>query len=329
MVFVEKLIRIGCVSLVTVTLISCGLDEEKKTMTRKSISGSQPAPDDMDKGSSAGTEDVSGEDPSPESSSQLPDDTTDETPASQIRSSKGSGGATGLQEISFTSGNNLASSYRINAPADAGNGKIYGLHIHLHGDGGGGYRDFPNRETRFDLIGVTVKAPNTGLQWGRSQGVAHAQFLNDLIQNELIKKYNIDLDRIYFSGVSGGAYFLTGNFLPSFGQVYNSGALMLCGGEAPRVPFVQADMLKTFRLHWQVTAGERADILPSIDASQRAYRDALDELLLNSPDNMVDPDRIQTAEKEGAGGHCEFDGLNYTQGIQSMMDRRFEIILKR
>ncbi len=189
MVFVEKLIRIGCVSLVTVTLISCGLDEEKKTMTRKSISGSQPAPDDMDKGSSAGTEDASGEDPSPESSSQLPDDTTDETPASQIRSSKGSGGATGLQENSFTSDNNLTSSYKINAPADAGNGKVYGLHIHLHGDGGGGYRDFPNRETRFDLIGVTVKAPNTGLQWGRSQGVAHGQFLNDLIQNELVKKY--------------------------------------------------------------------------------------------------------------------------------------------
>src|SRR5690606_29495321 len=104
--------------------------------------------------------------------------------------------------------------------------KVYGLHIHLHGDGGGGYRDFPNQATKFDLIGVTVKAPNFNLQWGRNQGRTHAKYLDDLIQNELIKKYNIDLDKIYFSGVSGGAYFLTGSFIPEFGHNYNSGAFI-------------------------------------------------------------------------------------------------------
>ncbi len=123
------------------------------------------------------------------------------TPAAPaVRSSPGSGGGSGLLEVPFTDSAGLASSYKINAPADVAQ-KVYGLHIHLHGDGGGGYRDFPNKDLRYDLIGVTVKAPNTNLQWGRAQGRAHALYVNDLIQKELTKKYNVNLDRIYFSGV--------------------------------------------------------------------------------------------------------------------------------
>lgn len=235
-----------------------------------------------------------------------------------IRSSNGSGGPVGLNEINFTDSTGLTSSYKINAPEDVTQ-TVYGLHVHFHGDGGGGYRDFPNQETRYGLIGVTVRAPNQTLQWGRNQGVAHSRYANELIQNELLAKYNIDLDRIYFSGVSGGAYFLSGSFIPAYGQLYQSGAFLMCGAEAPRVEFADPNSLKNFRIHWQGTVGERQDIKQSIDRSVAAYRNLLDSV-------AGDPNQ-QSIEVVGNGGHCEFDDLPYTPGIQSMMDRKFNIIL--
>jgi hypothetical protein len=233
--------------------------------------------------------------------------------------SNGSGGGLGLVEKSYTDTHNLRSSYKINAPQDASATKAYGLHIHLHGDGGGGYKDFPNKETRQDLIGVTVKAPNASLTWGRASGVAHANYLNDLIQNELVKKYNVDLDRIYFSGVSGGSYFLAGHFLPMYGHVYKRGAFLMCGGMAPQVAFVQPEFLKSFRIHWQITAGERDDIKASVDDSVSGWKSALTKAGGDAA--------LETFAAEGDGGHCEFDGQDYTSGIQSMMDLKFATIV--
>ncbi|HYX39085.1 MAG TPA: hypothetical protein VE954_38770, partial [Oligoflexus sp.] len=238
------------------------------------------------------------------------------TPAAPaVRSSQGTGGGTGLVEVPFTDSTGLASSYKINAPADVGQ-KVYGLHIHLHGDGGGGYRDFPNKELRYDLIGVTVKAPNTNLQWGRVAGRAHALYVNELIQKELVKKYNVNLDKIYFSGVSGGAYFLMGSFIPEFGQNYNSAAMVMCGGEPPRVAFADPAMLGKFRIHVEVTAGERADILTSVQNTVNAYKGATASAGVSGDQQA----KLQTVNIQGAGGHCEFDGVSYTTGIQQAID---------
>lgn len=241
-------------------------------------------------------------------------------PVDPTRYSKGSGGATGMVEQTFKASNGLTSTYKINAPADAGPDKPYGLHIHFHGDGGGGYRDFPNKETRNDLIGVTVKSPNAALTWGRADGVAHTLYAQELIQNELIKKYNVDLKRIYFSGVSGGAYFLAGSFIPAYGKVYRTGAFLMCGGEAPRVAFDDPSFLKDFVVYWQVTAGERADINQSVRRSIAAYKTALDAAGGDAA--------LQGSEFTGAGGHCEFDGKSYTTGIQYMLDLKFKTVLR-
>jgi predicted peptidase len=227
-----------------------------------------------------------------------------------------------MLEVPFTDSTGLLSSYKINAPADIGQ-KVYGLHIHLHGDGGGGYRDFPNKDARYDLIGVTVKAPNTNLQWGRAQGRAHALYVNELLQKELIKKYNVNLDRIYFSGVSGGAYFLMGSFLPEFGQLYNSAALVLCGGEPPRVAFADPKMLSKFRIHIEVTAGERQDILGSVQSTVTAYKNAMTSAGIAADQQA----KIQTLNIQGPGGHCEFDGVSYTTGIQQAIDTKFKMVL--
>lgn len=257
--------------------------------------------------------------------SPTPDMKTSPTPnvaSPAVRSSQGSGGGSGMLEVPFTDSTGLLSSYKINAPADIGQ-KVYGLHIHLHGDGGGGYRDFPNKDARYDLIGVTVKAPNTNLQWGRAQGRAHALYVNELIQKELIKKYNVNLDRIYFSGVSGGAYFLMGSFLPEFGQLYNSAALVLCGGEPPRVAFADPKMLSKFRIHIEVTAGERQDILGSVQSTVTAYKNAMTTAGIAADQQA----KIQTLNIQGPGGHCEFDGVSYTTGIQQAIDTKFKMVL--
>jgi hypothetical protein len=255
-----------------------------------------------------------------------PAETVVKTPAAPVapavRSSQGTGGAMGMQEVAFTDSTGLASSYKINVPADAGQ-KVYGLHVHLHGDGGGGYRDFPNKETRYDLIGVTVKAPNTNLQWGRTVGRQHALYVNELIQKEVLKKYNINLDKIYFSGVSGGAYFLMGSFIPEFGANYNSAAMIMCGGEPPRVAFADPKMLGKWRLHFEVTAGERQDILTSVQSTINAYKSATASAGVAADVQA----KLQTVSIQGNGGHCEFDGVSYTTGIQQAIDTKFKDIL--
>ena len=243
--------------------------------------------------------------------------------------SLGTGGQLGEIEVQYTDTQGVSSTYKANAPQDSGVNKAYGLHIHLHGDGGGGYRDFPNLEPKHDLIGVTVKAPNRNLQWGRREGRSHSNYVNDLIQNELVKKYNIDKTKIYFSGVSGGAYFLTGSFIPEFGHNYNSGAFILCGGEAPRVEFTDPSTLVNFRVYWQVTQGERRDISGNISQSTAAYSNLLNTYLSQNSITNFDAKSVQDIQVEGRGGHCEFDGLGYTRGIQSMMDRRFNVVFKQ
>jgi hypothetical protein len=37
---------------------------------------------------------------------------------------------------------------------------------------------------------------------------------------------------------------------------------------------------------------------------------------------------MQTSEFKGQGGHCEFDGQDYTTGIQAMIDAKFSTVLK-
>lgn len=272
-------------------------------------------------------EHVDGQRPEPdkETDDEQSDQADPDKDAADNATSGGRGGLSGLQEVEFRATNGERSSYKINAPTDVAEGKSYGLHIHLHGDGGGGYRDFPNKELRKDLIGVTVKAPNRNLQWGRREGEPHAQYVQDLIQNELLKKYNIQLRRIYFSGVSGGAYFLTGSFIPQFGHHYNSGAFILCGGETPRVRFANPDMLKNFRIYWQVTAGERPDISANIRQSIGAYERALEQVLAG--DTTFDRKAVQDSETKGRGGHCEFDDRSYTSGIQHILDTKFDVVV--
>lgn len=301
-------------------------DKEKDGAGKDDETASPPSGDEGDEGVDEGESGMGGMEPDPTKDPvKNPDDGVVVSPPVtdiKVRASGGSGGGSGLLEISWKDSTGLASSYKINAPEDASK-KVYGLHIHLHGDGGGGYKDFPNKELRYGLIGVSVKAPNTGMTWGRAAGKAHAFYLNELIQNELVKKYNIDLDKIVFSTVSGGSYFITGNFIAEYGHIYKSKAFVMCGGEQPRVAFKDPSTIKNFRVHWEYTSGERADIVPSIEKSIAAFKKAA----LDAGVTQEELAKLHTVSKKLPGPHCEFDNKSYTSGIQKSIDDEFKAFI--
>ncbi|MEY4631509.1 MAG: hypothetical protein RIQ81_1629 [Pseudomonadota bacterium] len=225
------------------------------------------------------------------------------------RGSGGRGGATGLVEATFTASNQKSSNYKTRIPADVSQ-KLYGLTIHLHGDGGGDYRWLFEDNVRIglehDLIGIVVLAPNAERRWYR-QGEQNARFLHELIQNEIAKKYDIDLNRVYFSGVSGGSQFLTGQFIPLYGRYYRSGAVMLCGGPEnwqSRLDMGQED-IKSFRLSWLSTAGDF--LLDQVEEGISYYQ---------AQGFPVKSEILRSGE------HCDFPG-----GIDGALERKIKEVL--
>ena len=100
--------------------------------------------------------------------------------------------------------NGLPIRFKISAPADqflAGSGVpgaaatsadgTLGANVLLHGDGGQSFFDMPNQAVQANTMGVALLAPDDNLFWGggsglqRTDGVVHAQAVNDFIQTEL------------------------------------------------------------------------------------------------------------------------------------------------
>ncbi|KAI0802451.1 hypothetical protein GGR55DRAFT_700966 [Xylaria sp. FL0064] len=140
--------------------------------------------------------------------------------------------------------NGQAVRFKVSAPADqfttdtgiagstqtAGAAGTLGLNVLLHGDGGQSFFDFPNQAVQNNLAGVAVLAPDPNLFWGggsgleRTDGVAHAQIVNDLVQQVLPQVLAFDGNSVSFTGVSGGSLLLSGFFMPAFMQNFASPA---------------------------------------------------------------------------------------------------------
>lgn len=133
-------------------------------------------------------------------------------------------------------GKPLQSSYWISSPQSSADGLLF----YFHGDGGSqGVRTQLGR-----LISVAQKnnlvlagaATPIGNSW---YGVIEpktpkdpfptAQFFDELIQS-IFQRHRINRDRVYLTGISGGAVFITGRYLPVYGRDYKGGAVLLCGG---------------------------------------------------------------------------------------------------
>ncbi|OAL45957.1 hypothetical protein IQ07DRAFT_591224 [Pyrenochaeta sp. DS3sAY3a] len=232
--------------------------------------------------------------------------------------------------------NGLPIRFKISAPADqflpasgvpgaaatSSNGTL-GANVLLHGDGGQSFFDMPNQNVQANTMGVALLAPNQNLFWGggqglqRTDGVAHAQAVNDWIQTELPQRVAVDMSNIVFTGVSGGSLLMSGFFIPAQMQNYANSAVELnCGAMPPQVAFQNAaTVMSQTRIHYQSTQSELQLLQGSIPQAVAAY----EQLGANAGLSAAQINQLQTVDNTPVGGHCEFDGQDFVSGVQTML----------
>ncbi|KAF9871439.1 hypothetical protein CkaCkLH20_11086 [Colletotrichum karsti] len=200
-----------------------------------------------------------------------------------------------------------------------------GLHVLLHGDSGQSFFDMPNQGVKDGLAGVTVLAPDRNLHWGggrgfnRTDGVAHAQAVNDLVQKTLPKYMAFNASKVYFTGISGGSLMLSGYFIPAhMGNYAGNGVMLGCGAMEPRVTVTSGarDAMMKTRIHYQSTQKELQHLQGSIAATMKTYEKLAGEKGLKTEQI----NKLQTANNKPDGGHCQFDGKGFGSGIQLVAD---------
>jgi len=205
--------------------------------------------------------------------------------------SKGTGGDNGNGEGTSESG----LKFLYDVPQDNSDTTAHGLLILLHGSTASSYREFIGRMENVananGLIRVSVLAPN-GSGWNEGDQNQAATKLNDLVQKDLIAKYNIDNSKIFYSGQSSGGGFLASHFIPQFAQNYKGGAFLQCGMAPPSSNFTpDEETKKNFKLHFEITTQDT--IWPqSYQQAIKAYTDA---------------GMVLTKDDTKPGGHCNFD----------------------
>ena len=113
-----------------------------------------------------------------------------------------------------------------------------GALFYFHGDGGNGQGALGSLSDivfKYGYHAVAIKTPFSNSWQGPidssndSNPYPNAQAFNKFLLH-YIQKYNVDRNKIYFSGVSGGAMFLGGHFIPMYGRNFKGGMILLCGG---------------------------------------------------------------------------------------------------
>jgi len=171
-------------------------------------------------------------------------------------------------------------------------------------------------------MGVVVLAPDKNLFWGggsgleRTDGVAHAAAVNDLIQTQLSQDVAFDPANVFFTGVSGGSLLLSGFFVPAFGATYQTGVVLNCGGLTPQVDVVDgATLAANMKIHFQSTQDELALLQPAIPDAITAYEKIATDAGLSAEQIGA----LQTVDNTpNGGGHCAFDGKDFVSGVQLM-----------
>ncbi|WQF83086.1 hypothetical protein CDEST_08100 [Colletotrichum destructivum] len=205
------------------------------------------------------------------------------------------------------------------AAAQPGAQGTLGLNVLLHGDGGQSFFDMPNQGVQQNLAGVAVLAPDPNLFWGggqglrRTDGVAHSQAVNDLVQKTLPQMMAFNQSNVFFTGVSGGSLMLSGFFMPAHMQNFaGNGVLLNCGGLEPQVPVQDPQAIAGTRIHFQSTLQELSNLQEAIPASIKAYEKI-------ATDAGLSTDQVnakQTVNNSPNGGHCAFDEQGFVSGIQ-------------
>ncbi|KAK7999791.1 hypothetical protein PG990_012391 [Apiospora arundinis] len=198
--------------------------------------------------------------------------------------------------------------------AAAGTPGTMGINVLLHGDGGQSFFDMPNQAVQQNTMGVAVLAPNKNLFWGggsglqRTDGVAHAQAVSDLVTKVLPGVAAFNASDVSFTGVSGGSLLLSGFFVPAHAAQFqgsSGGVLLNCGALAPQVDIAAADAAANSR------ACSPPSPRPSPPMRKIAAGAGLDATQIGA---------LQTVDNSPNGGHCAFDEKDFVSGVQLMAD---------
>lgn len=224
------------------------------------------------------------------------------------------------------------------ATAEPGESGSLGLNVLLHGDGGQSFLDFPNQGVRSNLAGAVILAPNDERFWGggsgldRTDGVAHAQAVRDLVVEVMPQMMVFNQSDIFFMGVSGGSLLLSGFIMPAHGADFTGsgqglqGVMLNCAAMPPQVEVQDPDIFaQNTRIHFQTTS-EELILLQGQDAIPGAIV-AYEELARDAGLSNNEINALQTIDATPNGGHCEFDEEGFVSGVQLMSDN-FDVVMQ-
>lgn len=130
-----------------------------------------------------------------------------------------------------------------------------GALIYFHGSGAtsryaANFSELRKVARRFDLTPIALQAPDNAVTWAeKGPPSGRIDYANDLLKSEVFGKTPlIDMKRTIFVGVSAGATFVSGDFLPTYLEDYGGGAVLLCGGAPPIYPARVGSSVKNFKM---------------------------------------------------------------------------------
>ena len=192
------------------------------------------------------------------------------TPAYVPNPSKGTGGAfTDTRANSFTN-NSLTSPYHVDASHLSGTTSPVPLIFHLHGDGFEEYTNYAAGSTTSVSNYYRQVARDTGalLIIPRTPDTTNATWWNlptsttwlMALYNKIVGQYNIDLNRVFWSGYSGGAEEISYNVTADYNNRWTGGGAMILGGGGAEgvtgfAVTPTAEFKQNFPMEWHV--GER------------------------------------------------------------------------
>jgi hypothetical protein len=228
--------------------------------------------------------------------------------------------ATEFREESFVSkvryqSKNLAAKYWIGSPKASTDGLLF----YFHGDGGSsGVQQQLLRlapvasENRLAIAGAATPIGNSWYGVVEPKTPEHpfptAQFFDEMLK-AILSKHHVDRGRVFLTGISGGAVFITGRYLPRYGAGYRGGAVLLCGGSATdtytngkEIYLNPPEFRANFPMYFFTMKGDY--LYQQILEGTKSYRDAGFSVLSKFPDG---------------GGHCSFSiNDQLAAGLQSL-----------
>ena len=213
------------------------------------------------------------------------------------------------EENVFHDTSGMTGKYRIDRPAP---GAKLGVLVYFHGSGStasyaANFSDLSKIAASFDLAPVALQAPDGAITWAeKGPKSGRIPYAHALLKTEVFgKSPNLDINKTVFVGVSAGATFVAGDFLPSYLKDYGGGAVLLCGGAVPIYPAKSSAGTRDFKMF--------VAIHPT---------DFLFGQTIAGVDFWRNRGLLVKTIKPLAGGHCGFD-LNAAmlEGIRFVLGR--------